>query len=79
MTRLTVVPGGRSKETLLVSLSGTAELPDEIIVRKDRPIGLLPTKASDEFAILKAVYDHGGVPVARPFFADDADESRSRR
>ena len=26
----------------------------------------------DEFAILRAVYDHGGVPVARPFFADDA-------
>ena len=72
VTRLGAVPGGRSKETLLVSLSGTAELPKEIIVRKDRPIGLLPTKASDEFSILKAVHDHGGVPVARPFFSDDA-------
>jgi aminoglycoside phosphotransferase (APT) family kinase protein len=72
VTRLEVVPGGRSKETLLVSLSGTAELPTEVIVRKDRPIGLLLTKASDEFAIVKAVHDHGGVPVARPFFADDA-------
>jgi aminoglycoside phosphotransferase (APT) family kinase protein len=72
VTRLDVIPGGRSKETLLVSLAGTTELPKEVIVRKDRPIGLLPTKASDEFAILKAVHDHGGVPVARPFFADDA-------
>jgi aminoglycoside phosphotransferase (APT) family kinase protein len=72
VTQLDVVPGGRSKETLLVSLSGTSELPTQVIVRKDRPIGVLATKASDEFAILRAVHDHGGVPVARPLFADDA-------
>jgi aminoglycoside phosphotransferase (APT) family kinase protein len=72
VTDLDVVPGGRSKETLLVSLEGTSELPLEVIVRKDRPIGLLATRASDEFAILRAVRAHGGVPVARPFFADDA-------
>ena len=71
--RLDVVPGGRSKETLLVSLAGTIELPAEVIVRKDRPVGLLETRASDEFAILRAVYDHGGIPVARPFFADEAE------
>jgi aminoglycoside phosphotransferase (APT) family kinase protein len=75
VTQLDVVPGGRSKETLLVSLSGTSELPAQVIVRKDRPIGLLATKASDEFAILRAVHDHGGVPVARPLFADDSDSS----
>lgn len=73
VTQLDVVPGGRSKETLLVSLSGTSELPTQVIVRKDRPIGVLATKASDEFAILRAVHDHGGVPVARPLFADDSD------
>jgi aminoglycoside phosphotransferase (APT) family kinase protein len=72
VTELDVVPGGRSKETLLVSVTGTPELPQEIIVRKDRPIGLLATKASDEFAILRAVHDHGGIPVARPLFADDS-------
>src|ERR1700677_988420 len=72
VTRLDVVPGGRSKETLLVSVAGTTELPAEVVVRQDRPVGLLATRASDEFAILRAVYDHGGIPVARPFFADDA-------
>ena len=72
VTRLEVVPGGRSKETLLVSLSGTTEIPVEVIVRKDQPIGLLATRASDEFAILRAIHDHGGVPVARPLFADDS-------
>ena len=51
--------------------TGTHELPDEIIVRKDRPVGLLEHRAADEFAVLQAVYAHGGVPVARPFFGRD--------
>jgi len=72
VSAMRVVPGGRSKETILVSLDGTDELPPDVIVRKDRPIGVLPTKASDEFAILRAVYDHGGVPVPEPYFADES-------
>ncbi len=71
VTAVEAVPGGRSKETILVSLEGTTELPPGVIVRKDRPIGLLPTRAADEFAVLRAVYEHGGVPVPRPFFADE--------
>jgi aminoglycoside phosphotransferase (APT) family kinase protein len=69
-----VVPGGRSKETILVTLSGTTELPTEVIVRKDRPVGILETRAINEFGVVEAVYVHGGVPVARPFFADELDE-----
>ena len=79
VTHLEAVPGGRSKETLLVSLAGTTELPAEVIVRKDRPVGLLETRAYDEFAILRAVHAHGGVPVAQPFFADDEEPVRRRR
>lgn len=67
---LELVPGGRSKETILVRLKGTNELPPKVILRKDRPVGLLQTKAADEFEILKAVYDYGGVPVPRPYFAE---------
>jgi aminoglycoside phosphotransferase (APT) family kinase protein len=70
--RLEVIPGGRSKETILASLSETDALPPEVIVRKDRPVGVLRTRAADEFAILQAVHAHGGVPVAEPFFADDS-------
>jgi aminoglycoside phosphotransferase (APT) family kinase protein len=74
VTALEVVPGGRSKETILVSLAGTTELPSEVIVRKDRPVGVLQTRAAEEFAVLEAVHAHGGIPVPRPFFADEPDD-----
>src|SRR5579864_7036999 len=71
---VTALPGGRSKETILVSLSGTTALPAEVVLRKDRPVGVLETKASDEYAVMKVVHDFGGVPIPEPFFADeDAD------
>ena len=72
-----VVPGGRSKETILVSLTGTSELPPEVIVRKDRPVGVLQTRAADEFAVLQAVHAHGGIPVPRPFFSDEPGDASS--
>ncbi len=67
---LSVVPGGRSKETILVSLRGAHALPTELIVRKDRPVGVLQTRAADEYAVIDAVYQFGGVPVPQPFFAE---------
>jgi aminoglycoside phosphotransferase (APT) family kinase protein len=70
VTRASVVPGGRSKETILLSLSGTLELPHEVILRKDRPVGLLQTEAAEEYAVIRAVHDFGGVPVPEPFFAE---------
>lgn len=69
--KVEVVPGGRSKETILVTVSATTELPGDVVLRMDRPVGILQTKAADEFAVLQAVHAHGGVPVPRPFFADD--------
>jgi aminoglycoside phosphotransferase (APT) family kinase protein len=71
---LSVVPGGRSKETILVTLAGTDELPTHVILRKDRPVSLLQTKAADEFAAIKAVHEYGGVPVPRPYFAGQEDQ-----
>ncbi len=68
VTAMEVVPGGRSKETILVTVTGTNELPPDVIVRKDRPVGLLQTRAADEFAVLRAVHARG-VPVPEPFFA----------
>ena len=70
---LTLIPGGRSKETVLASLTGTDELPDEVIVRKDRPVGLLQTRAVEEFSVIRAVHDFGGVPVPEPYLAEDGE------
>lgn len=72
---LSVVPGGRSKETILVSLAATTELPGSVILRKDRPVGLLPTRAADEYAVISAVHDFGGVPVPKPFFAEEGEHA----
>jgi aminoglycoside phosphotransferase (APT) family kinase protein len=71
VTDMEIVPGGRSKETIRVRVAETTELPPDIIVRKDRPVGLLETRAADEFAVLAAVHAFGGVPVPEPFFADE--------
>jgi aminoglycoside phosphotransferase (APT) family kinase protein len=68
---VSVVPGGRSKETILVTLTGTTELPPTVILRKDRPVGVLATRAADEFAVIRAVHDYGGVPVPEPYFAEE--------
>lgn len=75
VTAMDVVPGGRSKETILVSLTRTSQLPVQVIVRKDRPVGILQTRAIDEFGVLQAVHAHGGVPVAQPFFVDELNDA----
>lgn len=71
VTRMEVLPGGRSKETILVSVAGTTELPPEAVLRKDRSVGLLQTRAADEFEILRAVHRFGGVPVPEPYLAEE--------
>jgi len=72
VVQATVIPGGRSKETILVKLEGFSHLPEEIIVRKDRPVGLLETRAADEYAVIKAVFEYGGVAIPEPFFAEES-------
>jgi aminoglycoside phosphotransferase (APT) family kinase protein len=64
-----VVPGGRSKDTLLVTLAPTDALPTQVILRLDRPVGLLQTRAADEFEIIKAIHEYGGVPIPQPYLA----------
>jgi aminoglycoside phosphotransferase (APT) family kinase protein len=60
------VPGGKSKETNLMTIvRGTGE-ETRLVVRADRSASPLSSKATDEFAVIDAVYRYGGVPVARP-------------
>ena len=63
-------PGGGRRRQSWSRCAGPASFPHEVIVRKDRPVGLLETRAADEFAVIDAVHEFGGVPVPRPFFAE---------
>lgn len=71
---LTVVPGGRSKETTIVELENGGDLPKELVLRKDQAISIVESKAADEYAVLDVVYRLGGVPIPRPILFE-RDES----
>ncbi len=63
---LTLIPGGRSKETIVVGIENGGALPRELVLRKDRPIGVVDSRAADEFELLRVVHA-AGVPVPEPF------------
>jgi len=71
VTGARVIPGGRSKQTLWVTVAGQVNVPAEFILRLDRPVPLIPTRAAEEFRIIKAVWDHGGIPVPEPILGED--------
>jgi aminoglycoside phosphotransferase (APT) family kinase protein len=69
VTSLANVPGGRSKETTVIALEQVRALPDRLIMRADIPGGLVPSRVTDEFAILRLAERHG-VPVPKPIFCE---------
>jgi len=64
------LPGGRSKETTLVTISAAKTLPEQFVMRRDVEGGLVPSRAADEFAIIEVVARHGGVPVPAPLHCE---------
>jgi aminoglycoside phosphotransferase (APT) family kinase protein len=60
------VPGGKSKETILTTVVRGSSESHRLVVRVDRSASPLSSKATDEFAVIDAVYRYGGVPCARP-------------
>lgn len=65
VARLTLIPGGRSKETIIVEVESGGPLPPEFVLRKDRPISVVDSRSADEFELLRVVHA-AGVPVAEP-------------
>ena len=63
---LSLIPGGRSKETIVVGVEHGGPLPSELVLRKDRPISVVDSRAADEFELLRVVHA-AGVPTAEPF------------
>src|SRR5690606_3293139 len=64
------IPGGRSKETTLITLQGTHSLPGRIVMRSDVEGGLVPSYTVDEYAVIKAVDRWGEVPVPSPLHCE---------
>lgn len=66
VTTITPIPGGRSKATRLIDVTGTTELPSPIIMRQDMALIYAGTLVTDEVGPLRILADHG-LPVPTPF------------
>jgi aminoglycoside phosphotransferase (APT) family kinase protein len=64
------IPGGRSKQTFRLRVVGAPEAFRECVLRVDRKAALVQTRAIDEFDLLHALWDIGGVPVPEPLLGE---------
>lgn len=64
-----ILPGGRSKYTIFISIRGSKELPEELVMRQDTGKAGIPTSVVDEFPILESAYA-AGLPVAKPYYLE---------
>ncbi len=64
-SELTRVPGGRSKKTYFMSISGSDVLPKQVVIRQDYALKYAGTKIVDEYRPLMMLAERG-LPVPRP-------------
>lgn len=69
IARVTTVPGGRSKGTVLLDCADGRQL----VVRRDFAVALTGTSVADEFPVIKAVHDEG-LRVPRPLWLEASPE-----
>lgn len=79
VTQVRVLPGGRSKYTIFLSITGTTALPSEVVMRQDTGATMIPTTVVDEYPLLQSLesrqlrtakplyLDSGPNPLGRPF------------
>jgi aminoglycoside phosphotransferase (APT) family kinase protein len=60
-----LVVGGGSKQTLIVDLHGTKQLPDAIVLRLDSAGGVVVSKVVDEFNLIQTLHN-AGMMVPQP-------------
>ncbi len=70
--KLTTVPGGRSKSTILVELEAQGEA-RSIVLRKDFDVSVTGTSVSYEYPILRTAWEHG-LPVPQPLWLEEDPE-----
>ena len=68
------LPGGRSKQTILVSLEAAAGLPRDIVVRQDWASAVTGTSVVSEFELLKRVAE-AGLRVPQPLLLEKSTEA----
>ncbi len=64
-TAVIPIPGGRSKKTFFVSVSGIDTLPADLVIRQDYALKYAGTKVADEYRPLVTLSGMG-LPVPRP-------------
>jgi aminoglycoside phosphotransferase (APT) family kinase protein len=69
---VTEIPGGRSKRTVLATLSAPGRLPPAIVLRMDTGRGV-GTTVSEEFPMLERVA-RAGMPVPEPLWLESSNE-----
>lgn len=74
ITGSTVLQGGRSKLTVLVSQSGGTQLPPRFVVRQDWASSVTGTSVVQEFEILKCVHA-AGIRVPQPLLLEAGNEA----
>lgn len=71
--KLTTVPGGRSKGTILAEISGDAG-PRSIVLRKDFGVNVAGASVTYEYPIIQAAWECG-LPVPEPLWLEDDPEA----
>ena len=63
------LPGGRSKQTILVTQHGARELPMHLVIRQDWAGSVTGTTVAGEFEVLGRLFN-AGIRVPRPLFVE---------
>lgn len=69
IAEVSAVPGGYSKQTIMVDLENTRVLPRQIVLRHDRPESPVDTSVTIEYPLLQVLFE-AGVKVPRPMLLD---------
>jgi aminoglycoside phosphotransferase (APT) family kinase protein len=64
-----ILPGGRSKYTIFLSLTGSDALPAEIVMRQDTGATMIPTAVVDEFPLLSSLASYE-LFTAKPLYVE---------
>lgn len=68
------LPGGRSKQTILVSIENARALPDELVFRQDWAAAVTGTSVAMEFEVLRRVHA-AGIRVPQPLLIENGSDA----